>query len=237
MRNDFRWMLAAAVAIGGCASEVGAPVDEVASSGIEWIDARTFEALEDGVDVWLDLRTPATGYAVDTDAVPLDRVALVCPNGQIMAWDEWVAADPALAEHATGLVGISSDPRIAEIAAADEEDAGCPPDCYVCKDGVTLCHEDWDCLGGGSAGPVENVLERDVWRHLWVEGALPTGSDAPPGEGSETGSGGDVPDPDPTPSGGSGDSGGSSGSSGSSGGSYGSGGSGGSSPGGHPGWG
>lgn len=232
-------LVAGSVGLGGCAADVGGVAsadDESARTAIERIDAQTFADLDEDVDVWLDLRDPTRGYVVDTDAVPLERLSLVCPDGTVMPWTDWVAADPRLDGRVQGVVGLAADASVAAVAA-EQADNPCPSDCTLCEDGATVCHPDWSCLEqhdiayrGGST-----TIDREVTRELWGTGWLapPEPAPSPDGDGAE-GGGGESDPTDPRSGGGSGSYGGSSGS-GSSGSSSGGGGGGGS-PGGHPGW-
>lgn len=220
-----------AIALGGCAAEIAQPIDEVAayddereaSESVERIDAETFAGLTEDVEVLLDLRDEQRGYAVDTSSAPVDRLALICPNGQVMSWSEWLATDLEIALRLDGVIGIAATHEQAARAASEPQEP-CPLDCYECADGATICRPDPSCAGDSTTADEASAVHGELWREHG--GYQPVGDDpSPGGEG-----GGDDPDPTSPSEGGSGSYSGS--------GSSGSGGSGGysSSPGGHPGW-
>lgn len=221
------------VMVGGCASDVG--------TSVERIDEARFEALEPDAELWVDLSDPSRGALFDRAAQSLDRVVLVCPNGQAMRYETWSAGQD-LSEVESRFIAVGLDEVILRDAIAElaNEQEDCQPTCFTCTDGAVIC--------SGCGAATDAHTEAGFVDPRWLGGGTlepyappdPTdpGDDPPPSFDPGTSGGG---------SGGSGEGGGSSGGgSGSSGGSGGghsgsgghSGGGGGHSGGGggHPGW-
>lgn len=218
------WLGVAALSV-GCATDVG--------TSVQHIDGASFDTLQSGEDLWVDLTDPTLAAVIDQETARLDRIVLVCPNGAAMRFERW-AEEQEVGPDGSRFVSLGLDlEQVADALDGVEEEEDCQPTCYACADGVVICSGcGRDTSHHGMGTPLPSARELQPY-------APPDPTD--PGSGGSGGDG-EVPGVEPPREGGSsggGSSGGSSGG-GHSGGGHGGGGghSGGghSGGGGHPGW-
>jgi hypothetical protein len=95
----------------------------------------------------IDLRLDEVGYIVE-HGVDLSQFTLLCPNGQIMSFETWVAEQSSAfgieyAERPEGFFIMKALDSPARQSAKNESylraPPSCPPDCGSCPDGACFC--------------------------------------------------------------------------------------------------
>ncbi len=92
----------------------------------------------------IDLRLDGIGYMIE-HGVDLSRFTLLCPNGQIMNFESWVADQSSAfgieyAERSEGfLIMKALQSPAGQITISQESEIDCPVGCEPCTDGGCIC--------------------------------------------------------------------------------------------------